>query len=115
VQNEPHRMENRVAALEGGLGALRKDVTGLRDTLHSALLGTLDGKPGIVATLNNSLAASQANAVKLDSVSEEQKRQGEQLDGLRLDRAKVTGIVIAVSALWAAFGTILGLVFRFWK
>ena len=108
-------MEPRVSALEGGLNAVRKDVSALRDTLNSALLGTLDGKPGIVATLNNSLAASQANAAKLDLVVNEQKRHGEQLDGLRLDRAKMTGIAIAVSVIWMVLGTILGLLFRLWK
>lgn len=95
--------------MEDGLGALRREVERLSDSLDGALLGTLDGKPGLMQTVNNSLAASQANATKLDAV-------GKQLDGLRLDKAKVTGIVTAVSALWLAFGSaVIALLFRLWK
>lgn len=115
ADGETHHMEMRVTALEDGLNALRKDVNALKETLHSALLGTLDGKAGMVQTLHNSLEASRINAAKLDAVQAVQKQHGEQLDGLRLDRAKVTGIIIAVSVAWAAFGTIIGIVIKLWK
>lgn len=108
-------MENRVTALEDGFKGLAKDVAGLKETLNSALLGTLDGKPGIVQTLNNSLEASKTNATKLDSITEELSKHGEQLDGLRLDRAQVKGIVITVSVLWAALATIIAMAVKLWK
>lgn len=108
-------MEPRVAALEDGFKGLAKDVSGLKETLNAALLGTLDGKPGIVQTLNNSLEASKTNATKLDAITAEQRKQGEQLDGLRLDRAQIKGIVITVSALWAALATIVALTVKLWK
>lgn len=61
--------------------ALEDDVRELK----SALLGTLDGKPGVRA--------------QLDSVITLTQRNNEQLDALRLDKAKVLGIVIGTGAL----------------
>ncbi len=61
--------------------ALEEDVKELK----AALLGTLDGKPGLRA--------------QMDSVIHLARQNNEQLDGLRLDKAKVIGIVIATGAI----------------
>lgn len=61
--------------------ALEEDVKELK----AALLGTLDGKPGLRA--------------QMDSVIHLARQNNEQLDGLRLDKAKVVGIVIATGAI----------------
>lgn len=59
--------------------------------LKNALLGTLDGKPGLRAQMDNVIEMTQRNS--------------EQLDGLRLDRAKVAGLIVAMS-------TAAGLVYK---
>src|SRR6187549_366487 len=108
-------METRVTALEEGLKALRRDFVALKETLHGALLGTFDKPGGMVQTLNSSLEASRINAQKLDGVNATLLRHGEQLEGLRLDRAQIRGIIITVSVLWAAFGTIVGMILKVWR
>jgi len=104
-------MELRVKSLEDGMRGLRDEVSKLKEVLNAALLGTMEGKPGIMASLKHSIEASQANAVTLGNLTSELRRQSEQIDGLRLDRAKVTGIVLAVSALWGFLVVML----KYWR
>lgn len=53
--------------------------------LKAALLGTLDGKPGLRALVDQLVTTSHHTA--------------SQLDGLRLDRAKMAGIIVATGAI----------------
>ena len=114
TDNAPH-MEARVTALESSFTDLRKEVSGLKETINTALLGSLDGKPGMMQTLTSSLEASRINSTKLDLLTRQIELHGEQLEGLRLDKAKVTGVVITCSVLWAALTTIVGLIVKMWK
>jgi hypothetical protein len=93
-------METRVRKLEDVVKTLEVKLERLHVTLNDALLGTLDGRPGIVQTLHHSLEASRINSGKLDVLTA-------QVDALRLDKAKVTGIVVVVSVLWGAFLVVL--------
>ena len=87
-------MEQRVKSLESGMKDLRDEVSKLKESLNTALLGSLDGKPGIMATLQNLVDARRTDTAKLDTLTAT-------LDSLRLDRAKVVGIVLACGAFWA--------------
>jgi hypothetical protein len=109
------RTESRVASLEVGLHEVRREVSSLKETLTTALLGDYDGKPGMRQLLNNSLEASRVNSEKLDNLSVRLNTHGSQLDGLRLDRAKVAGIVVTCSILWAVLATSIGVLLRLWK
>lgn len=108
-------METRVTALEAGLSEVRKEVAGLREILTTALLGSYDGKPGIRQTLDHSLEASRINSAKLDTLSLKFAEHSNQLDGLRLDRSKLTGAIVTCSVLWAAFIAVMGLLIKYWR
>lgn len=62
--------------------------------LTDSLVGTLDGRPGLMTVAEQALHCSRDNSTKLDLMSG-------QIDGLRLNWAKVTGIALAASTLLA--------------
>jgi len=58
--------------------------------LTDSLLGTLDGvKPGVISLLHSVRDQSEENGQCL-------RRLTDQMDALRLDRAKVAGIIVTV-------------------
>ena len=61
-------------------------VEGRLDEHDIALRGGYNGKPGVLAALQH--------------LAEQSTLHTQQLDSLRLDRAKVVGIVLAVSVIW---------------
>lgn len=89
-------MELRVKRLEDGLKGLSDEMIKLKDALNLALLGSLEGKPGIMATLQSLHEARKQDAVTMAKLSND-------MDGLRLDRSKVIGICITVSVCWGLF------------
>lgn len=86
--NEDKRMELRVKSIEERMKVLEAQVNELTD----ALLGTLDGKPGALIAMHRALELCESHAVQLES--------------LKLDRAKVAGIIVACVAMF-------GLVYKF--
>ncbi len=59
----------------------------------AALRGGFDGKLGLFAMVEQMCHRQIDNAEKLE-------RAADQLDALRLDKQKVLGIVLGISALW---------------
>ena len=59
----------------------------------AALRGDLDGKLGLFAMMEQLCHRQKDNAEKLG-------RAVEQLDGLRLDKQKVLGLILGISAVW---------------
>lgn len=91
-------METRVKLVEERLSTLEGTVRKLTDSL----LGTLDGhQPGLMQTLNSSLAASQINSAKLDQLNVRVDQMFSLVDDLRGDRSKARGFIIAITVVWA--------------
>lgn len=71
------------------------------EKLNSSLLGTLNGEPGALNMMKKALEVAERNNVEI-------QKNTQQIDSLRLNWAKVTGITVAIV-------TIAGLVNRFFK
>jgi hypothetical protein len=97
------QMDTRVRNLEGRMSSLEVQVLRFND----AMLGTTDGKPGIMELIRSSLEASRANSVKLDSLSFQLTRHTETLESLKQDRAKLLGVMFAIGALWTVLAVLL--------
>jgi hypothetical protein len=89
-------METRVTNLEVRLTNLEHQVQRFND----AMLGTTDGKPGILELIRSSLEASRNNGAKLDALTLKLAEHSLTLDSIRLDRAKLIGVMFTISALW---------------
>jgi hypothetical protein len=87
-------IESRVRTLEEDMMELRERVS----ELTSSVLGDLRGKKGLISLVEQGNELSKRNSEQLDA-------QTLQLESLRLDRAKIIGIIAAVSA-------ILGLLYK---
>jgi hypothetical protein len=87
-------IESRVRTLEEDMMELREQVS----ELTSSVLGDLRGKKGLISLVEQGNELSKRNSEQLDA-------QTLQLESLRLDRAKIIGIIAAVSA-------ILGLLYK---
>ena len=85
---------SRVRTLEGDVIELRERVS----ELTSSVLGDLRGKKGLISLVEQGNELSQRNSEQLDT-------QTQQLESLRLDRAKIIGIIAAVSV-------IMGLIYK---
>lgn len=66
--------------------------------LTSSILGDLRGKRGLISLIEQNNELSKRNSEQLIA-------QREQLDSLRLDRAKVAGIALAVAS-------VMGLIYK---
>jgi hypothetical protein len=60
--------------------------------LHDSVLGTLDGRPGVLSRI-------ERVGETVEAMSEKFTVMDDKLDGLRLDKAKVVGIVGSVGAV----------------
>ncbi len=77
------------------MDALNARIDAMEDAikqLEGALLGTLDGRPGLYAQVERAVAGTEKCNAKLDNLAA-------QTDSLRLDKAKVAGIIIATSTI----------------
>jgi hypothetical protein len=98
-------MESRVNNLEVRLIALEHQVQRVTD----AVLGTTEGKAGIMEVNRLSLEASRFNSLKLDDLSLMLDEQNKVLNSIQQDRSKVVGGMFVMGIIW----TILALILKY--
>lgn len=79
-------MESRLQNIE----ARMNHVEGQVERLTGSIIGTLDGKPGVLALTQKSLDASRENSGKLDQITE-------QVEALKMNWKYAAGIALGVS------------------
>lgn len=85
-------MEARIKVLEERMLALEERMRRLTESL----LGTLDGKPGVLSSMQRALELSERTAANIAQLTV-------QIDNLKLDRAKILGGIAVVATLSGLF------------